>query len=174
MPAQSHSFNINSTWGFLRGNTKHHPTDGGSALKCINIQENIVHDADGRVNDGDLEHYCYINNYRIGQYIQVFTRQPVVLNNTKIDIFHEFIKCIEYQFEAIDSALSVRWNKRKIQPQTLPVRGSKDIVYDHIYLTVRSHTFYLLFGDVLYSKYCQDDDSDDTEIPGKNSWWLSW
>ena len=40
------------------------------------------------------------------------------------------------------------------------------MLHDHIALTVRYHISYLLFDDVLNSKYYQHESSDDEEITG--------
>ena len=118
------------------------------------------------MNKEFLQDYCCINNYHLGPYIQELARKPVILNNIKVNIVHEVIRCIREKFKAIHSSqISSRKKSNKV-PQSLPIRDSTKILHDHIASTVRSHTSYLLFDDVLNSNYYQDYDSDDKEVPG--------
>ena len=41
----------------LRGLNYNLPKKGGSVLKCVHLQDNIVHDVDRHVNDNDLEDF---------------------------------------------------------------------------------------------------------------------
>ena len=56
--------------------------------------------------------------------------------------------------------------KLKKGPRSLPISNYTDPLHDHIALAIRSHTYYLLFDDVLNSKYDQDDNSDYEENNG--------
>ena len=96
-----------------------------------------------------LQDYCCINKYLLGPCIQVFTRKPILLNNIKIDVVNEVISFIKEKVQAINSS-----------------QISIELLHDHITLTVRSHTYYLLFDDVLNSNYYQDDSSDHKEFTG--------
>ena len=63
------------------------------------------------------------------------------------------MSCIEDQFQAKNSTQIASGKKPKIPPRRLPIRGSTDNWYDHIAESVRSHTYYLLFDDVLNYAY---------------------
>ena len=112
----------------MRGISENPPKDGDTVQKCVNLQDNIINNVSGHVNDDNLEHYCCINNHNLDQYVQAFTRQPVVLDSTKIDIFHEVISFIKEQFEVTDYTLSTQGNKVKVQSQTSLIRGSKEFL----------------------------------------------
>ena len=50
-------------WYTLRGMNEDHPKEGGSVLKYVTLQDNIVHDVGGHINDENLQDYCCTNNF---------------------------------------------------------------------------------------------------------------
>ena len=114
-----------------------------------------------------LQDYCCIKKYLLGPYIQVFRRNPVLLNNIQIDIVHEVISCIKEQFQVTNSSQIASEKKQNKVHLSLPISGSTELLHDHIALTARSHTSYLLFDDVLNSNYYQDNSSDDKNFLGQ-------
>ena len=121
------------------------------------------------MNDEFLQDYCCINKYLLGPYIQVFTRKIGLLNTIKLDIVDKIISCIKEQFQSINSSQIASEKKPNKVHLSLPISGSTELLYDHIALTVRYHTSYLFFDDVLNSNYYQDYSSNDKKIPGKKS-----
>ena len=146
---------------------KDNPTkEGGSVSKGVNLQDSIIDDVGGYVSNQFLDDYCCINGYDIGPYIQKFTRKLVLLNNIKIGIIDEVVSCIKEQFQVNDSSQIDSERKVKKGYRILLISNYTDMLYDHIALTVRSHTSYVLFDDVLNSKYDKDVNIDNEEKNG--------
>ena len=85
-------------------------------MKVVNLQDSIVHDVGVHVNEDDLQDYCCINNFTVGQYIQGFSRKQVILNNTKIDIDYEVVRCIEDQFQTMNLTQITSGKQSKLLP----------------------------------------------------------
>ena len=63
-------------------------------------------------------------------------------------------------FKVMNSSQIARGMKPSKVHISLPISGFTELLHDPISLTVRFHTYYLLFDDVLNSNYHQDDISD--------------
>ena len=65
MLSVSHSVDFNNMWPILTGLSNNLPKEGGSVLKYVHLQDNIVYNVSGHVNDDDLEDYCCIKKFKI-------------------------------------------------------------------------------------------------------------
>ena len=138
---------FNSRWKILTGSKKKTTKGDGSVFKCVNLQDSIIDDVGGHVNNEFLQYYCCIKNYDLSP--SKIHKKIYFTTNIKIDIVDEVISCIKEQFKVIDSrqiAIGKKPNKLYL---SLSISGSTELLHDHIVLIVRSHISYILFDDVL-------------------------